>query len=59
MKEIKCAESKMEKKVYGTFPDHLDVQPIPFTLSSLNFDSPQEECVAISGSLFACFEASS
>jgi hypothetical protein len=42
MKEIKCAESEMKKKVYGAFPDHLDVQPIPSTLSSLKFDTPLE-----------------
>jgi hypothetical protein len=41
----------MEKKFYSAFPDHLDVQPIPSTLSSLEFDSPLEECFAISGSL--------
>jgi hypothetical protein len=46
----------MEKKFYSAFPDHLDVQPIPFTLSSLEFDSPYEECFAILGSLLACFE---
>jgi hypothetical protein len=59
MKEIKCAESKMEKKLYSSFPDHLDVQPIPSTLSSLEFDSPLEEYFAISSSLLACFEGSS
>jgi hypothetical protein len=59
MKEIKCAESKMEKKVYSAFPDHLDVQPIPSTLSSIKFDTSLEECVAISNSLLACFEGSS
>lgn len=47
MKEIKCAESKMEKKIYSAFPDPLDVQPIPSTLSSLKFYIPLEECVAI------------
>jgi hypothetical protein len=49
----------MEKKFYSAFPDHLDVQPIPSTLSSLEFDSPLEECFAISGSLLACLEGSS
>jgi hypothetical protein len=37
----------------------LDVQPIPSTLSSLEFDSPLEECFSISGCLLACFEGSS
>jgi hypothetical protein len=41
----------MEKKFYSAFPDHLDVQPIPSTISSLEFDSPLEEYFAISGSL--------
>jgi hypothetical protein len=36
----------MEKKFYSAFPDHLDVQPIPSTLSSLEFDSPLAECFA-------------
>jgi hypothetical protein len=40
----------MERKFYSAFPDHLDVQPIPSTLSSLEFDSPLEECFAISPS---------
>jgi len=34
----------MEKKFYGAFPDHLNVQPIPSTISSFEFDSPLEEC---------------
>jgi hypothetical protein len=59
MEKAKCAESKMEKKVYGAFPDHLDVQPIPSTISSLKFDTPLEECVAVLGSLLACFKGSS
>jgi hypothetical protein len=59
MKEIKCSESKMEKKVYGAFPDHLDVQSITSTLSSLKFDTPLEECFTILGNLLACFEGSS
>jgi hypothetical protein len=41
-KEKKCTESKIENKFYSAFPDHLDVQPIPSTLSSLEFDSPLE-----------------
>jgi hypothetical protein len=49
MKEIKCTESKREKKIYKAFPDHMDVQPIPSTLSSLKFDTPLEECVAFLG----------
>jgi hypothetical protein len=47
MKEIKRAESKMEKKFYNAFSDHLDAQPIPSTFYSLKFDTPLEECVAI------------
>jgi len=34
----------------------VDVQPIPYTLSSLNFDSTLEGCFAILGSQLACFE---
>jgi hypothetical protein len=49
----------MGKKFYSAFPDHLDVQPIPSTLSSLEFDNALEECFAISGSLLTCFEGSS
>jgi hypothetical protein len=49
----------MEKKSYRTFPDLWNVQPIPFTLSSLEFDSPLEECFFILGSLLPCFEGSS
>jgi hypothetical protein len=49
----------MENKFYSAFFDHLDVQPIPSTLSSLEFDSLLEECFAISGSLLAYFEGSS
>jgi hypothetical protein len=41
----------MEKKFYSAFPNHLDVQPIPSIISSLEFDSPLEECVPISSSL--------
>jgi len=37
----------MEKKFYNVFPDHLDVQTISSTFSSLEFDSPLKECVAI------------
>jgi hypothetical protein len=59
MKEIKCAESKMEKKIYNAFPDHVDVQPIPSTLSSLTFDIPLVEWVAFLCSQLACFEGSS
>jgi len=46
-------------KFYSAFLDHLDVQLMPSTLSSLEFDSPLEECVAVSGSLLACFKGSS
>jgi hypothetical protein len=46
----------MEKKFFSAFPEHLDVQPIPSIISSLEFDNPQENCFAISGSLLACFE---
>jgi hypothetical protein len=59
MKEIKCAESKMEKKIYSAFPDHVDVQPIPSTLSSLKFDIPLVEWVAFLGSQLAYFEGCS
>jgi hypothetical protein len=59
MKEIKCTESKREKKIYNTFLDHVDVQPIPSTLSSLKFDTPLEECVAFFGGQLAYFEGSS
>jgi hypothetical protein len=59
MKEIKCTESKREKKIYNAFPDHVDVQPIPSTLSSLTFDTLLEECVAFLGGQLACFERSS
>jgi hypothetical protein len=58
MKEIKCTKSKREKKIYNTFPDHMDVQPIPSTISSLKFDTPMEECVAFLGGQLACFEGS-
>jgi hypothetical protein len=59
MTKIKCAESKRERKIYSAFPNPLDVQPIPSTLSSLKFDTPLEECVALLGSQLACFEGSS
>jgi hypothetical protein len=49
----------MEKKSYRTFPDHWDVQLIPSNLSSLESDSPLEECFSISGNLLACLEGSS
>jgi hypothetical protein len=52
----KCVESKMEKKFYSSFPDHLDVQLIPSTLSSLELNTPLEECFATSGNLLACFK---
>jgi hypothetical protein len=58
MKEIKCTKNKREKKIYA-FPDHVDVQPIPSTLSSLEFDIPLKECVAILGGQLTCFEGSS
>jgi hypothetical protein len=47
------------EKIYSAFPNPLDVQPIPSTLSSLKFDTPLEECVALLGSQLACFEGSS
>jgi hypothetical protein len=56
MKEIKCKESKRKKKIYSAFPDHMDVQPIPSTISSLKFDIPLVEWVAFLGSQLACFE---
>jgi hypothetical protein len=43
MKEIKFTKIKREKKIYSAFPDHVDVQPIPSTLSSLKLDIPWEE----------------
>jgi hypothetical protein len=49
MKEIKCAESKMENKIYSAFPDHVDVQQIPSTISSLKFDILLVEWVAFLG----------
>jgi hypothetical protein len=58
-KERKYAKSKMEKKCYSAFPDHLDVQPIPSIHYSLKFDSPLEECFTTLDSLLACFEGSS
>jgi hypothetical protein len=59
MTEIKCTESIREKKFYNAFPNHVDVQPIPSTLSSLKFDTPLEECVAFLGGQLAYFEGSS
>jgi hypothetical protein len=59
MKEIKCTKSKREKKIYSAFPDHVDVQPILSTISSLKFNIPPVECVAFLGSQLACFEGSS
>jgi hypothetical protein len=53
MKQIKCTESKREKKIYDAFPDHVDVQPISSTLSSLKFDTPLKECVAFLGGQLA------
>jgi hypothetical protein len=44
------------KKNYHTFPNHLDVQPITSTISSLKFDNTLEECFAFLGSQLACFE---
>jgi len=57
--KTKCAKNKMEKISYHTFPDHWDVQLIPSTLCSLEFDSPLAECFTILCSLLACFEGSS
>jgi hypothetical protein len=59
MKEIKCTESKREKKIHSAFLDHVDVQPIPSTLSSLKFYIPLEDCVAFLGGQLACFKGSS
>jgi hypothetical protein len=59
MKEINYTESKREKKIYSAFPDHVDVQPILSTLSSLKFDTPLGDCVAFLGGQLACFEGSS
>jgi len=47
---------KRKNKNYHIFPDHLDVQPIPSTLSSLILCSTLEGCFAILGSQLACFE---
>ena len=58
MKRLKNRVRKIKKKKYSTFPDHLGVQLIPSTLSSLKFDTPLKECSAISSSLVACFEGS-
>jgi hypothetical protein len=59
MTKRKCAKNKMDKKSFRTFLDLWDVQLIPSTLSSLEFDSLLADCFAISGSLLACFEGSS
>jgi hypothetical protein len=59
MKEIKCTKSKRENKIYSAFPDHVDVQLIPSTISSLKFDIPLVEWVALLSSQLACFEGSS
>jgi hypothetical protein len=59
MKEIKFTKIKRENKIYSAFPDHVDVQPIPSTLSYLKLDIPLVECFAILCSLLACFEGSS
>jgi hypothetical protein len=56
MKEIKYTESKREKKIYSAFPDHVDAQPIPSTLSSLKFYIPMVEWVAFLDSQLASFE---
>jgi hypothetical protein len=58
-KKKNFAKNKMEKISYHTFPDHWDVQLIPSTLCSLEFDSPLAECFTILCSLLACFEGSS
>jgi hypothetical protein len=47
---------RRKEKELRTFPDHLDAQPIPATISSLNFDSTLEGCFAILGNQLACFE---
>jgi hypothetical protein len=59
MTKRKRAENKIEKKNYRTFPDYWDVQLIPSTISSSEFDSTLAECFATLGSLLACFEGSS
>jgi hypothetical protein len=45
-----------EHTYISTCPDHVDVQPIPSTLSSLKFDSTLGGCFAIVGSKLACLE---
>jgi len=57
-KRHKWNEKRLKEKLLH-FSDHWDVQLIPFTLSSLEFDSPLEECFSISGSLLACLGGSS
>jgi hypothetical protein len=54
-KKLKYKVRKIKKKKYCTFLDHLGVQPIPSTISSLKFDIPLEGCSATSSSLVACF----
>jgi len=59
MIEIKCTKSKRENKICSAFPDHVDIQPIPSTISSLKFDIPLIEWVTFLGSQLAFFEGSS
>jgi hypothetical protein len=40
-------EIKIKNKNYHTFPDHVVIQPIPSTISSLKFDSTLGGCFAI------------
>jgi hypothetical protein len=53
-KELRNHVWKIKKKKYRTFPDHLVVQPIPSTHSSLTFDSPLKGCSAILGTQLSC-----
>jgi hypothetical protein len=58
-KGLKNKVWKIKKKEYSTFPDHLDAQPIPSTLSSLKFDVPLERCSTILSSQPCCLKGSS
>jgi hypothetical protein len=53
-KELRNHVRKIKKKKYCTFPDHLGVQPIPSTISSLTLDSHLEGCSTILGTQLSC-----
>jgi hypothetical protein len=57
-KELRNYMQEIKKKIkhYHTFPDHLDVQPIPFTISSFKFDSTLGVSFTILGSQLACLK---